>query len=70
MEKQLSIDKGFLGIERLTKGPWQAFERAIARLLAHTGWDTYDVVGGSGDNGADIIGSINGVEKIFQAKFF
>ena len=70
MEKQLSIDKGFLGIERLTKGPWQAFERAIARLLAHTGWDTYDVVGGSGDNGADIIGSINGFEKIFQAKFY
>jgi superfamily II DNA or RNA helicase len=70
MENSLSIEKGFLGIERLTKGPWQAFERGIARLLAHKGWDAYDVVGGSGDKGADILGSINGVEKIFQAKFY
>jgi superfamily II DNA or RNA helicase len=70
MENLLSIEKGFLGIERLTKGPWQAFERGIARLLAHKGWDSYDVVGGSGDKGADILGSINGVEKIFQTKFY
>lgn len=70
MENLHSIEKGFLGIERLTKGPWQAFERGIARLLAHRGWDSYDVVGGSGDKGADILGSINGVEKIFQTKFY
>lgn len=70
MENSLSIEKGFLGIERLTKGPWQAFERGIARLLAHRGWDSYDVVGGSGDKGADILGSINGVDKIFQTKFY
>lgn len=70
MENLLSIEKGFLGIERLTKGPWQAFERGIARLLAHKGWDSYDVVGGSGDKGADILGSIEGVEKIFQTKFY
>ncbi|NCI48483.1 DEAD/DEAH box helicase family protein [Sediminibacterium roseum] len=61
---------GFLGIDRLTKGPWQAFERGIARLLAHRGWDSYDVVGGSGDKGADILGSKDGVEKIFQTKFY
>jgi predicted helicase len=48
----------------------QAFERGIARLLAHRGWDSYDVVGGTGDKGADILGSINGVEKIFQTKFY
>jgi superfamily II DNA or RNA helicase len=70
MDNLHSIEKGFLGIERLTKGPWQAFERGIARLLAHRGWDSYDVVGGSGDKGADILGSINGVEKIFQTKFY
>lgn len=70
MENLLSVEKGFLGIERLTKGPWQAFERGIARLLAHRGWDSYDVVGGSGDKGADILGSINGSEKIFQTKFY
>lgn len=70
MEKSLNMEKGFLGIERLTKGPWQAFERGIARLLAHRGWDSYDVVGGSGDKGADILGSINGSEKVFQTKFY
>ena len=64
------IEKGFLGVERLTKGPWQAFERGIARLLAHRGWDSYDVVGGSGDKGADILGSMDGTEKIFQTKFY
>lgn len=63
------MDSGFLGHNRLIKGPWQAFERAIARLLAHKGWDSYDVVGGAWDKGADIIGSINGQEKIFQVKF-
>lgn len=70
MENLLSIEKGFLGIERLTKGPWQAFERGIARLLAHREWDSYDVVGGAGDKGADILGSKDGVEKIFQTKFY
>jgi superfamily II DNA or RNA helicase len=70
MERLLNIEKGFLGIERLTKGPWQAFERGIARLLAHKGWDSYDVVGGTGDKGADILASINGNEKIFQTKFY
>ena len=70
MERSLSIEKGFLGIERLTKGPWQAFERGIARLLAHRGWDSYDVVGGTGDKGADILGSIDGEEKVFQTKFY
>lgn len=70
MENLHSIQKGFLGIERLTKGPWQAFERGIARLLAHKGWDSYDVVGGSGDKGADVLGAENGLEKIFQTKFY
>src|SRR5687768_8282117 len=70
MQNLLSIEKGFLGIERLTKGPWQAFERGIARLLAHRGWDSYDVVGGTGDKGADILASMNGIEKVFQAKFY
>src|SRR4051794_11374152 len=70
MENLHSINKGFLGIERLTRGPWQAFERGIARLLAHRGWDSYDVVGGAGDKGADILGSVNRAEKIFQTKFY
>ncbi|MFN8240738.1 MAG: DEAD/DEAH box helicase family protein [Bacteroidales bacterium] len=68
MLKEFEIS-GFLCIERLTSGPWQAFERAIARLLAHQGWDNYDVVGGSGDKGADIIAVDGDKEVIFQCKF-
>jgi superfamily II DNA or RNA helicase len=60
---------GFLSLQRLINGPWQAFERAIARLLTHKGWEICDIVAGSGDKGADIIASHNGVEKIFQVKF-
>ncbi|RYE59523.1 MAG: DEAD/DEAH box helicase [Sphingobacteriales bacterium] len=74
MATSLNDSKGFLGTERLTKGPWQAFERAIARLLAHMGWELNEVVGGSGDNGADIIAARENeegkvVECVFQAKF-
>ena len=71
-----SIDdsKGFLSTERLSKGPWQAFERGIARLLSHVGWELNEVVGGSGDHGADIIAAYYGeggelIEYIYQAKF-
>ena len=65
----LKNTKGFLSFERLTKGPWQAFERALARLLAHKGWEVYDVVGGAGDKGADIIAAYKGSDRIFQLKF-
>ena len=66
--------KGFLSIDRLAKGPWQAFERAIARLLAHRGWELQEVVGGSGDHGADILAATRDesqrmVECLYQAKF-
>ncbi|NMC34487.1 MAG: DEAD/DEAH box helicase family protein [Veillonellaceae bacterium] len=71
-----SIDdsKGFLSSERLSKGPWQAFERGIARLLSHIGWELNELVGGSGDHGADIIAAFKGedgklLEYIYQAKF-
>lgn len=50
-------------------GPWQAFERAIARLLVHEGWGDVDLVGGVGDKGADIIAGIGEKEIVFQAKF-
>ena len=39
---------GFLGIERISQGPWQALERAIQRLLVHAGFDDVRLVGGSG----------------------
>lgn len=60
---------GFFSESRLVKGPWQAFERAIARLLVHKGWDVVDLVGGSGDKGADIIASIGDREVVWQAKY-
>jgi superfamily II DNA or RNA helicase len=74
MEALVNDTKGFLSTERLSKGPWQAFERAIARLLAHSGWEINELVGGSGDQGADIIaGYRTGIgellEFIYQAKY-
>ena len=69
MNQELNNKTGFLSYFRLTYGPWQAFERAIARLLAHRGWDSYDVVGGAWDKGADIIASMDDHEVIFQVKF-
>ena len=38
---------------------WKGLERAIARLMAHLGWSDITVIGGSGDMGADIIGTKN-----------
>ena len=74
MEALINDSKGFLSNERLSKGPWQAFERGIARLLSHAGWEINELVGGSGDHGADIIAAFRGedgklVEFIYQAKF-
>ncbi len=74
MEALVNDTKGFLSNERLSKGPWQAFERGIARLLLHSGWEISELVGGSGDHGADIIAAFrdqtgNLIEFIYQAKF-
>lgn len=74
MEALINDSKGFLSTERLSKGSWQAFERGIARLLAHSGWEINELVGGSGDHGADIIAAFRDedgklLEYIYQAKF-
>lgn len=74
MEALINESKGFLSTERLSKGPWQAFERGIARLLAHSGSEINELVGGSGDHGADIIAAFRDsdeqlLEYIYQAKF-
>lgn len=60
---------GFICQERLAFGPWQAFERAIARLLSHAGFSGVSVVGGSGDLGADIVGIAASTPWLVQAKF-
>src|SRR5438552_13300588 len=59
----------FLGIERLALGPWQALERALQRLLVHSGFTDVRIVGGTGDEGADIVGERNGKTWVVQAKF-
>lgn len=59
----------FLGIERLSLGPWQALERGLERLLIHAGFDDVRMVGGSGDFGADVIGEFKGRTWVAQAKY-
>ncbi len=59
---------GFLDERRLLRGPWQAFERDIARLLVANGYDDVRVVGGSGDHGGDVLGVLGGKLWVFQCK--
>lgn len=62
-------DTGFLSSYRIEKGPWQALERAVARLYQHIGWPHVALVGGSGDHGADIIVSDENEDFVIQVKF-
>lgn len=59
----------FLGVERLSLGPWQAFERGVQRLMVHAGFRDVRLVGGSGDEGADVVGELDGRVWIVQAKY-
>jgi superfamily II DNA or RNA helicase len=59
----------FLESRRLLNGPWQAFERDVARLLVANGFRDVRVVGGSGDRGADVLGVKNGELWVVQCKF-
>lgn len=60
---------GFVSKERLALGPWQALERALARLIEHAGFKDVTVVGGSGDRGADVIGTMKGQLWLIQSKY-
>src|SRR5215469_10542071 len=59
----------FLDTQRLLNGPWQAFERDVARLLVANGFEDVRVVGGSGDKGADVLGVKRGELWVIQCKF-
>lgn len=59
----------FLSIERLTYGPWAAFERAVARLIIHSGFKDVQIVGGAGDQGADVVGTFKKKKWVLQAKY-
>lgn len=58
----------FLDERRLLKGPWQAFERDVARLLIGAGFDDVRIVGGTGDKGADILAVKNQEIWVVQCK--
>lgn len=60
---------GFVCLERLTYGPWQALERMLARLLEHSGFKDVMIVGGSGDQGADVVGNFNKQRWVVQVKY-
>ena len=45
----------FVTENSIYEGSWQSFERMISRLLIYEGYDNVRLVGGSGDNGADVI---------------
>lgn len=59
----------FFNAKRLLRGPWQAFERDIARLLVCNGFEDVRLVGGSGDCGADVLGVKNSELWVIQCKF-
>jgi superfamily II DNA or RNA helicase len=63
-----SATTGFLDERRLLQGPWQAFERDVARLLLANGFDDVRIVGGSNDRGADVLGVSRGELWVFQCK--
>ncbi len=62
------MNEGFLNRARLLHGPWQAFERDIARLMLQNGFADVRIVGGSGDRGADVLGVQGGQLWVFQCK--
>lgn len=59
----------FLDSRRLLSGPWQAFERDVARLLVANSFEDVRIVGGSGDKGADVLGVKRGELWVIQCKF-
>ena len=59
----------FLGIERITMGPWRAFDRALERLMVHGGWENVRIVDGAGDGGADLVADAQGQCWIIQCKY-
>lgn len=58
----------FLSDSILSATSWQAFERVVMRLLLHSGYEHLQLVGGSGDEGADVIATKFGRRWLFQVK--
>ena len=69
MAGKLEYHRQFLSYKRLNLGPWSAFERDLARLLEHGGFKDVEVVGGSGDQGADVVATKGKQRWVVQAKY-
>lgn len=63
------ISNSFVSKNRLLLGPWQAFERTLARILQHGGFSDVQLVGGSGDQGADVVAMKGQKRWVIQAKY-
>ena len=61
-------DTVFLDERRLLTGPWQAFERDVARALIAAGFSDVRIIGGSGDRGGDILTVKDGKVWVVQCK--
>lgn len=61
--------KEFISEEVFARGPWNYFERSIARYFVHLGWDDVDYIGKTGDMGADLICTRNKKEYAVQVKY-
>ena len=66
--RPMLMREGFLDRRRLLHGPWQAFERDVARLMVQNEFADVRVVGGTGDRGADVLGVKGGQLWVFQCK--
>ena len=62
------MSDGFINRPRLLRGPWQAFERDVARLMLQNGFVDVRIVGGPGDRGADVLGVKGDELWVFQCK--
>lgn len=59
----------FLDARRLLKGPWQAFERDVARLLVSNAFEDVRLVGSPGNGGADVLGVKQGKLWVIRCKY-
>lgn len=58
----------FIETTEVRQSSWQSFERLVNRLLLIEGFDNARIVGQSGDHGADILASKNGIRWLIQVK--
>ena len=58
----------FFNEARMDQGPWEAFERDFGRLLFHKNFNDVRIIGGKGDQGADILGVLDEKLWVFQCK--